>query len=136
MCAWANRFLKPVIFGALWYMVTPFIGFSTIGFSAMSEPLPDLMTQLSCTHLSYGLAEERDQLLQPGDVLRVIVWGEPELSFDRVVIGSDGALRLPLIGTVMLANQRLPEVEAILMQRYRDYLRQPKVSLTRINLLQ
>ena len=64
--------------------------------------------------------------LNPGDHLNITVLGEPLLSGDQL-IGPDGTIRLPLIGTVMAAGLTLDELTQRLTQSLRRFLRDPKV---------
>lgn len=57
--------------------------------------------------------------LVPGDILRILVFKNPELSFD-VRIPESGAISYPLIGSVQLAGLSLPQAEQKLSQLLRD----------------
>ena len=66
---------------------------------------------------------------QTGDKLRVTVFGEAALTGDYE-IGADGALALPLVGSVSAAGQATPELEAALASRLRaHFLRDPRVTI-------
>lgn len=54
-------------------------------------------------------------MLQPGDVLKVVVWRNQELSGD-IVVGADGTLRHPLYKAIQVAGVPLGTVEARLRQ--------------------
>ncbi|MFA0749797.1 MAG: hypothetical protein SLRJCFUN_000200 [Candidatus Fervidibacter sp.] len=64
--------------------------------------------------------------LNPGDLITVTVVGEPLLSGDQLV-GPDGTIRLPLVGSVMAAGLTLDELTERLTQSLRRFLRDPKV---------
>lgn len=64
--------------------------------------------------------------LGPGDLINITVLGEPLLSGDQL-IGPDGTIRLPLIGTVTAAGLTLDELTERLTQSLRRFLRDPKV---------
>jgi protein involved in polysaccharide export with SLBB domain len=64
--------------------------------------------------------------LAPGDLITITVLGEPLLSGDQL-IGPDGTIRLPLIGTVRAAGLTLDELTERLTQSLRRFLRDPKV---------
>ena len=68
--------------------------------------------------------------LQPGDVVRVSVFGEPELTQDRVMVDEAGNIALPLIGQVAAGDVGLPELDARIEAAYgARYLRDPQVSV-------
>lgn len=64
--------------------------------------------------------------LNPGDVVTVTVLGEPLLSGDQLV-GPDGTIRLPLIGSVTAAGLTLDELTDRLTKALQRFLREPKV---------
>lgn len=63
------------------------------------------------------------------DLLKIDVFQVDEL--DRTVrVGADGAISMPLIGTVSAVGLTVPELESTLEQAYgRDYLRAPQISV-------
>jgi polysaccharide export outer membrane protein len=66
--------------------------------------------------------------LGPGDQLRVIVFGEPQLS-DTFVVGSQGSISYPLIGEVQASGLTIPEFSGSLQTELSRYLRSPNVSV-------
>jgi len=68
--------------------------------------------------------------LQPGDKLKITVFGEDKLSGDYEVDPS-GAVSLPLAGTVQAAGLSKPELEQLLTKKFASekYLRNPKVTV-------
>ena len=80
-----------------------------------------------------GLAEAGDYKLGPGDAVRIVVYGEEQLSGEFRVDGS-GRLSLPLVGEVPANGKTTREVEQDLTQRLeRGYVKNPKVSAEVIN---
>ena len=71
-----------------------------------------------------------DYQLQPGDVVRVQVFQEPDL--DRELrVSQDGQIALPMIGQVEVKNRTLSSVEKTVRELYdRDYLVNPQVNIT------
>ncbi len=67
--------------------------------------------------------------LQPGDVLLVSVWKEPDLT-SETLIRPDGALSFPLAGEFAAADRTVDEVRAELQQRLREYVPEAVVTLT------
>jgi polysaccharide biosynthesis/export protein len=83
-----------------------------------------------------GLGEEQRQIppttytLGPGDVLRVSVYDNPDLS-QEVTIEADGAFSYPLIGRVQAAGLPVRQLESLLAKRFADgYLVSPQVGVT------
>ena len=74
-----------------------------------------------------------DYRLGSGDKLRVIVFGEPDLSGEFDVSGS-GKVALPLIGQVDAAGRTLSEFEAAVIAKLMEgYLNNPRVSVEVMN---
>jgi len=83
-----------------------------------------------------GMGEEQQQTptieptLGPGDVLRVSVYDNPDLS-QEVTIGTDGVFSYPLIGRVQAAGLSVRQLESLLAKRFADgYLVSPQVGVT------
>jgi polysaccharide export outer membrane protein len=71
--------------------------------------------------------------LGPGDALRVIVFGEDQLSGEFRVDGS-GAVAMPLVGEVKAQNRTTREIETDIARRLsQGYVRDPKVSVEVMN---
>jgi polysaccharide export outer membrane protein len=60
-------------------------------------------------------------LLQPGDVVQIVVWKEQELQGD-VLIRPDGGLSFPLAGDVVAAGRTVEDVRSEIEQRIRHYI--------------
>lgn len=73
--------------------------------------------------------EGTSYLLGPGDVIKVFVWGQPELSGEMVV---DPAGNIPflLIGDVTVEGLTEEELEKILTEKLSQYIVDPQVSVT------
>src|SRR5258708_13106489 len=68
--------------------------------------------------------------LQPGDKIRVNVFGEDKLSGDYE-IDQSGQISLPLAGTVAAVGLTQTELEQALAKKFRsEYLKNPKVNVT------
>ncbi len=71
--------------------------------------------------------------LGPGDKMRVIVFGEPDLSGEFFVDDS-GVVDLPLIGDVAAGGQTVSEFEEQVVAKFSNgYLRDPKVAIEVLN---
>lgn len=111
--------------------------FFRFSFSAM-KPIPSLplrlvvLCLLSMTAMSAQApkAQPTDYVMQPSDLLRIIVFQEPDLQRD-VRITQEGSVSLPLIGTIELQGKSVHQAESILRQLYdRDFLVNPQISIT------
>lgn len=80
---------------------------------------------------------ERALALQPGDVIRLRIWREPQLSGEYVV-DADRVATLPKIGPVEVSGLGPAALEAAIRDGYGRYLRNPSIEITllrRINIL-
>jgi len=74
--------------------------------------------------------EATDYVLQPSDLIRVLVFQEPDL-LREVRITQEYTITLPLIGTVDLRNKTVRQAEEIIRSLYdKDYLVNPQINLT------
>lgn len=68
--------------------------------------------------------------LGSGDVIRILVHGEPDLSFDSK-IGQEGVIRYPFLGDIQVIGLRVNEVAALITDGLKgDYLDQPSVNVS------
>jgi polysaccharide export outer membrane protein len=77
-------------------------------------------------------AEEggRDYRIGPEDVLRIAVYGHPDLT-QTVAVQADGSFVFPLLGRVPAADLAPPELERKLVDLLgRDYIREPQVAVS------
>ncbi len=71
--------------------------------------------------------------LDTGDRVRVIVYGETDLS-GEFELDSSGELALPLIGTIQATNLSLRELEKLVTEKFKDgYLVSPRVNVEVLN---
>ncbi|MET0533827.1 MAG: polysaccharide export protein EpsE [Steroidobacter sp.] len=75
-------------------------------------------------------AADTDYRLGPGDLLRVSVFGSPELS-GEVRVTESGFITYPLVGQVQVSGKSPAQVEAQLVSQFTGggYLRNPQVSV-------
>lgn len=73
---------------------------------------------------------DQDYKLGAGDLVRINVFGSPELETEARVSQS-GAITCPLIGSVPVAGLSTADVETLLARRYVDggFLKQPQISV-------
>jgi polysaccharide export outer membrane protein len=71
-----------------------------------------------------------DYVLQPADLLRIVVFQQPDLQRD-VRITQEYTINLPLLGSVNLRDKSVRQAEELIRELYdRDYLVNPQISLT------
>jgi protein involved in polysaccharide export with SLBB domain len=92
----------------------------------------------ACTANSLSDAEQQSlaaaavasPALQPGDKIRINVFGEDKLSGDYE-IDQSGQISLPLAGTIQAVGLTQSELEQALAKKFRsEYLKNPKVTVT------
>lgn len=71
--------------------------------------------------------------LAAGDVLRITVFGEPELSLKRIRLSDAGTFSYPFLGEISAKGLTPNQVEKIIVDGLKQgYLTDPKVSLSQI----
>lgn len=76
-----------------------------------------------------GLApQQRAQTLRPGDVVRLSIWREPDMSGDYPVDES-GTVVLPRLGALNVLDYTPATLKAKLLQEYAKYLRNPSIEV-------
>jgi len=73
-------------------------------------------------------ANPGDYVIGREDVLRISVWGEPELNYS-LTVRPDGKVSLPLINDVSVAGLTPEQVRTGLEQRYAKFVRDPAVTV-------
>jgi len=67
--------------------------------------------------------------IQPGDILMVTVWKEPDLQAE-VLVRPDGGLSFPLAGDIQAEDQSVAQLQLLLTERLRKYIPDPVVTIT------
>ena len=67
--------------------------------------------------------------LNPGDVIEISVWKEPELQRE-VLLLPDGNLAFPLVGTVQAAGRTPGEIQALVEERLTRFFPEPVVTVS------
>ena len=79
---------------------------------------------------SYPVVTNSD-LIAPQDTLDVNVFKVPDLSAKSLKVESTGKISLPLIGSVQVSGLTISQAEQKIRQRLKEYMQDPKVSITR-----
>lgn len=90
-----------------------------------------LVTALLLGGLSPAFADGNSQYrLASGDVIRINVFGEKDLSFEEIILSDAGTFSYPFIGEVQARGKTAAEIEAILIAKLKgEYLVDPRVSV-------
>lgn len=66
----------------------------------------------------------------PGDVISVTVFQEPDLSNEKLLVGDDGHIQLPLAGEMVAAGKTGPELAGLITERLgQRYIRKPRIAV-------
>jgi polysaccharide export outer membrane protein len=71
----------------------------------------------------------QEYTLNPGDVVEISVFGEPDLS-RSVTIGPNGKINLPLIGDIQAAGLTPAQLNESVTRAYKAYVRNPQVTVS------
>lgn len=72
---------------------------------------------------------ETDYRISDGDVLDVSVWQVPDLSRPDVIVRPDGKISYPLIGDVPARGLSLTQLDEVLTERLKHYVKDPQISV-------
>jgi polysaccharide export outer membrane protein len=72
--------------------------------------------------------EAGEYIIGSDDILQINVYREEELN-RKVKVSSDGQISFPLIGKVKVEGFTVPELEKLLNEKLREYLKQPHVTV-------
>ena len=82
--------------------------------------LPGLAAAIEATGGGY--------IIQPGDVLAVVVWKEEDLKHE-VLVRPDGGISFPLAGDIDAAGHTVQEVKATIVDRIKEFIPDPVVTV-------
>jgi polysaccharide export outer membrane protein len=88
-----------------------------------------LLGNLVPSHAQERPAQESTFSLQPGDVIRVVIWREADLSGD-FLIDENGDIVFPLLGQRHVAGVPIGQLRDSLFEAYRAELRNPSIIIT------
>jgi polysaccharide export outer membrane protein len=107
----------------------------SVAWASIVAPFVMLFAALACAETTPPAAATtgaapQDYRIGAGDLLKISVFGSPELSTDARVAQS-GTITCPLIGSVNVAGLSSADVERTLAQKFIDgsFLKQPQVSV-------
>ncbi|TDG13028.1 polysaccharide export protein [Seongchinamella unica] len=69
--------------------------------------------------------------LNAGDSIRIYVYGEPDLTFENLLVGQNGRISYPFLGELTVAGKTAAQVQQALSDGLKpDYLIDPRVSVS------
>jgi polysaccharide export outer membrane protein len=74
-------------------------------------------------------AQEAGYQVQPGDILAVSVWKEPELQNDAVLVRPDGMFSFPLVGQVDARGKTVAELQQFITEGLGRFIADPVVTV-------
>lgn len=83
----------------------------------------------AATSTLLAASPEADYVIQPGDVLQVSVWREPDLT-QTILVRPDGGISFPLAGDLMAAGQSIAQLTEALASKIVKYIPSPVVTVT------
>lgn len=90
-----------------------------------------LLLVLLCLWTITAAAQDDGYTLNSGDAIRIYVYGEPELTFDNLLVGQNGRVSYPFLGELKVAGRTAAALQAELTNGLRpDYLIDPRVSVS------
>lgn len=87
------------------------------------------VAQIPADPITAPPAEQEQYRLQPGDVVDVRFFYNPELNEQNVQIRPDGRISLQLVGDVQFAGKTAEELSAELVKRYAADLKSPRITI-------
>lgn len=98
----------------------------------IARNLLHLILALLLLNCSTVLAESNSTYkLASGDIIRINVFGEPDLSFEEIRLNDAGIFSYPFIGDVRAKGKTAAEIEQILTQSLKgEYLVDPRISVS------
>ena len=76
-------------------------------------------------------AQDDGYTLSSGDAIRVHVYGEPDLSFESLLIGQNGRISYPFLGELKVTGKSAAQLQQMLINGLQpDYLIDPRISVS------
>ena len=75
-----------------------------------------------------GVSDSPAYVIQPNDLLEIVVWGEPDIS-RMVLVRPDGRISLPLVQDIQASELTPVELKEKMENRLKEYLDSPNVTV-------
>ncbi len=93
--------------------------------------IPHVMLLVAALLFGAPLVAQDDYELNSGDSIRIQVYCEPDLTFERLLIGQNGRISYPFLGELKVSGLTPGQVQAALVSGLQpDYLVDPRVSVS------
>jgi protein involved in polysaccharide export with SLBB domain len=77
------------------------------------------------------LSQESGYTLNAGDSIRIYVYGESDLTFERLLIGQNGRISYPFLGELKVTGKSSAQLQQVLINGLKpDYLTDPRISVS------
>src|SRR5688500_4910681 len=74
-------------------------------------------------------AATRSDIIGPGDVLKLRIWREPDMS-GEFQVASNGTVVLPRLGQINVASMPADSLQVILTDKYKSFLNNPSIEIS------
>ena len=99
----------------------------------MTKTIAQLIALISLLVLA-GAAQSQDAsgyTLNSGDSVRIYVYGEPDLTFENLLIGQNGRISYPFLGELKVTGKTSAQLQESLIAGLKpDYLIDPRISVS------
>jgi protein involved in polysaccharide export with SLBB domain len=76
-------------------------------------------------------AQNDEYTLNAGDSIRIYVYGEPDLTFESLLIGQNGRISYPFLGELTVDGKTVNDLQEVLIGGLKpDYLIDPRISVS------
>jgi protein involved in polysaccharide export with SLBB domain len=116
-CHWAKALQPPVAVLVCALLAAPSLDSFDSRLRAQSTPA------------SSGAGDVLANTVRPGDLIRLKIWREPEMSGD-IPVNEEGVATLPRIGPLQVGNLAADSLKRMLIRSYAVFLRDPAVDIT------
>lgn len=124
----------PIVHPLRWAMTLDFFGTRGIGARVGLHLL--MLIALSIATMAFAATEMETEILtsqgyriQPGDIVMVSVWQEPDLK-QLILVRPDGGISFPLAGDLKAAGLMVDELTAAITQKLRQFIPDAVVTVT------
>lgn len=90
---------------------------------------PARAQERAATPAAGGASTPPGYAIGPSDVLRIVVWKEPDLTLD-VTVRPDGMITVPLLGDVPAAGRVPSQLAGALVARLEEFIESPRVTVS------
>jgi polysaccharide biosynthesis/export protein len=93
-----------------------------------SLSLPSIAAVIAAIGVGVAGAQEGSYAVKPGDVLKISVWKEPDLT-GQVVVRPDGGFSFPLVGEVDARGKSVAQLQQIVGTKLKGFISDPVVTV-------